>query len=57
VTLGNQDGEIGGLTIFDPPTQAELQAMRDKAVGLADDVQVLSALIHLLRGAAVAAQR
>jgi hypothetical protein len=29
VTLGNTDGEIGGLTISDPPTQAEVQALRD----------------------------
>jgi len=25
VTLGNTDGEIGGLTISEPPTQAEVQ--------------------------------
>ncbi len=30
VTLGNTDGEIGGLTISDPPTQTEVQALRDK---------------------------
>jgi len=30
VTLGNVDGEISGLTISDPPTQAEVQALRDK---------------------------
>ena len=30
VTLGNADGEIGGLTISDPPTQGEVQALRDK---------------------------
>jgi hypothetical protein len=29
VTLGNADAEIGGLTISDPPTQAEVQALRD----------------------------
>ena len=28
VTLGNSDGEIAGLTISDPPTQAEVQALR-----------------------------
>ena len=28
VTLGNVDGEIGGLTVSDPPTQAEVQAQR-----------------------------
>jgi hypothetical protein len=54
VTLGNADGEIGGLTISDPPTQAELQALRDKCEELADDVRALSALVHALRGALVA---
>ena len=44
VTLGNTDGEIAGLTISDPPTQAEVQALRDKAEQLADDVRALSAL-------------
>ncbi|MCL4181221.1 MAG: hypothetical protein KJ072_26190, partial [Verrucomicrobia bacterium] len=38
VTLGNTDGEIAGLTISDPPTQAEVQALRDKCEELADDV-------------------
>ena len=54
VTLGNTDGEIGGLTISNPPTQAEVQALRDKAEELADDVRALSALVHALRGALVA---
>jgi hypothetical protein len=54
VALGNQDGEIGGLTVSDPPTQAEVQALRDKCEGLADDVRALSALVHALRGALVA---
>ena len=54
VTLGNSDGEIGGLTISDPPTQAEVQGLRDKAEELADDVRALSALMHALRGALVA---
>jgi hypothetical protein len=31
VTLGNTDGEKGGLTISDPPTQAEVQTLRDNA--------------------------
>jgi hypothetical protein len=48
-TLGNTDGEIGGLTISDPPTQAEVQALRDKSGELADDVPALSALVHALR--------
>ena len=53
MTLGNADGEIAGLTISDPPTQAEVQALRDKAEELADDVRALSALVHALRGALV----
>jgi hypothetical protein len=51
VTIGNADGEIGGLTISDPPSQAEVQALRDKCEELADDVRALSALVHALRGA------
>jgi hypothetical protein len=54
VTLGNADSEIGGLTISDPPTQAEVQALRDKCEELADDVRALSLLVHALRGALVA---
>ena len=54
VTLGNTDGEIGSLTISDPPTQAEVQALRDKCEELADDVRALSVLVHALRGALVA---
>ena len=54
VTLRNTDGEIGGLTISDPPTQAEVQALRDKCEELANDVRALSALVHALRGALVA---
>lgn len=50
VTLGNADGEIGSLTISDPPTQAELQALRDKCEELGDDVRTLSTLVHALRG-------
>jgi hypothetical protein len=53
VTLGNADGAIGGLTISDPPTQAEVQALRDKCEELADDVQALATLVHALRGALV----
>jgi len=51
---GEQGPEIGGLTISDPPTQAEVQAPRDEAEELADDVRNLSALIHSLRTALVA---
>jgi hypothetical protein len=53
VTLGNTDSEIGGLTISDPPTQVEVQALRDKAEELADDVRALSTLVHALRAALV----
>lgn len=53
VTLGNVDGEISGLTISDPPTQAEVQALRDKCEELADDVRALSTLVHALREALV----
>ena len=55
VALGNTDGAIGGLTICDPPTQAEVQALRDACEELADDVRALSVLVHALRGALVAA--
>ena len=54
MTLGNVDGEIGGLTIFDPPTQTEVLALRDKCEELADDVRALSTLVDVLRGALVA---
>jgi len=54
VTLGNADGEIGGITMSDPPNQAEVQALRDKCEELADDVRGLSTLVHALRGALVA---
>jgi len=53
VTLGNVDGEIGGVIISDPPTQTEVQALRDKCEELADDVRALSALVHALREALV----
>jgi hypothetical protein len=51
VTLGNVDGEIAGLTISDPPTQAEVQALRDKAEELADDVRALAVLVDAMREA------
>jgi hypothetical protein len=54
VTLGNTDGAIGGLSISEPPTQAEVQALRDKCEELADDVRALAALVHALREALVA---
>jgi hypothetical protein len=39
------------LTTSDPPTQAEVQALRDKCEELADDVRALPGLVHALRGA------
>jgi hypothetical protein len=33
-----------------PPTQAEVQALRDNCEELADDVRALSTLVHALRG-------
>ena len=53
VTLGNVDEETGGLSIFDVLTQAEVQALRDKAEEPADVVRGLSRLVHALRGALV----
>jgi hypothetical protein len=53
VTLGNTDGAIGGLTISDPPIQAEVQALRDACEELADDVRALSTLVHALRSALI----
>ena len=52
--MPNHIPEIGGLTISDPPTQAEVLALRDKAEELADDLRNLSTLIHSLRTALVA---
>jgi hypothetical protein len=49
VTLQNVDGEIGGLSISDPPTQAQVQALRDRCEEVADDVRALSTLVHALR--------
>jgi hypothetical protein len=40
--------------ISDPPTQAEVQALRDKCEELADDVRALATLVHALRVALVA---
>jgi hypothetical protein len=54
VTLGNVDGEVGGLTISDPPTHVEVQALRDKCEELAEDVRALSRLVHALQLALVA---
>jgi hypothetical protein len=43
VIPGNSDGEIGGLAISDPPTQTEVQALREQREELADDVRELEA--------------
>jgi len=48
VTLGNTDGEIGGLPISTTCSPAEVQALRDKCEELADDVRALSALLHAI---------
>jgi hypothetical protein len=37
--FANADGDIGGLTISTPPTQAEVQALRDACETLADGVR------------------
>lgn len=52
VTPTNTDGAIGDLTISDPPTQAEVQALRAACETLADDYRAtntaVSAIITLL---------
>lgn len=53
MTLVNTDGAIGSLTVSDPPTQLEVQALGDKCEELADDVRALSTLVHALRTALV----
>lgn len=53
VTLGNANSEIGGLTIGEAYSQAEVAALRDKCEELADDVRNLSTLVHALRTALV----
>jgi len=49
VSCGRTAWAVGGA----PPTQAEVQALRDKCEELADDVRALSTLVHALRGALV----
>jgi hypothetical protein len=44
------DDEIGGLTISDPPTQAEVYALHDACEEPADDVRALSRLVNALQG-------
>lgn len=56
--MGNADGEIGGLSFSNPPTQAECNALRDKCEELADDVRAihttLSALVDSLQARGLA---
>jgi len=49
-----EEGEIGGLTTGDPPTQPEVQALHDAWEELADDVRALSTLVHALGAALIA---
>ncbi len=53
VALANTDGAITSLVVSDPPTQLEIQALRDKCEELADDVRSLSTLVHALRTALI----
>ncbi|MEX3009013.1 hypothetical protein [Hoeflea sp. TYP-13] len=53
VTLGNTDNEIGGLTFSATPTQAEVEALRDKCEELADDLRNMHTLQDELRTALV----
>lgn len=55
VTLSTADGAIGALTISDPPTQAEVTALRNACETLADDVIAVNVLATALRAALVAA--
>lgn len=48
VTLGNTNGEIGGLTISVAYSQGEVQALRDKCEELADDVRNIKAALVTL---------
>jgi hypothetical protein len=45
VTFVNTNGAISGLTISNPPTQAEVQAFRDACETLADDTRALRAAL------------
>lgn len=45
-TMTNADGDIGGLTISNPPTQAEVQAFRDATEIVADDLRALKASLQ-----------
>ena len=53
VVLGNTNDEIGGLAISDPPTEAEVEALRDKTEELADDVRAMWTLQNAIRDALI----
>jgi hypothetical protein len=42
--------EESGATVSDPPTQAEVQALRDRCQDLTEDAQALSTFVHTPRG-------
>jgi len=48
--VGGVDRENGALTTSDPPLGAEVQALRNKAEELPDDVRALAALVTGQRG-------
>jgi hypothetical protein len=45
VTMATADGDIGNLTFGTTYSQAETQALRDKAETLADDVRAMKAAL------------
>lgn len=49
VTMAPDDGTIAGLTVSDPPTQAEVQALRAQCEILRDTVASLTVLCNRLR--------
>lgn len=53
VTLNTADGAIAGLSVSSPPTQGEVEALRDACETLADDVASVLDLVHALRSALV----
>jgi hypothetical protein len=44
----NRSSSASSFTISDPPTQGEVQALRDKSEELPDDVRALATLVHTL---------
>lgn len=53
VALTSSAATISGLSVSDPPTQAEVQAIRDETAKVATDLANLSTLLHALRTAGV----